>query len=145
MLLAFRLDTTLTGSTPGTLQTLRSFLSTTFLVVFSKMSDTHDPTVNDIFADDDPPKRLNKGIRRMPLSNTSFPYIPSLARLCLAKVRALRSRLEGLSFLPEDIVISIVEGSTIDELKQIEIANPDAPALKFWDRFWQPRCEKSMV
>lgn len=71
--------------------------------------------------------------------------VPSLSRLCLVKVRSLRFRLEGLAHLPEDIVKSIVEGSSPDELKQIETVNPEALKLKFWDNFWRTICEKTMV
>lgn len=99
---------------------------------------------NDLFSDDDSEKKPSRlSTRRTGAAENNA--LPTLSRLCLLKVRGLRARLEGLTYLPEELVFSIVEGSSSDELKQIEISNPDASTLPIWDGFWQTLCDKAMV
>lgn len=73
------------------------------------------------------------------------PSTPTLMQLCTSKVRSMRARLEGLTILPEHVIKKIIDGSSAEELKQIEAKNPDAVNLKFWDEFWRAACEKRMV
>lgn len=69
----------------------------------------------------------------------------SLFELCLNKVRELRTRLEGLVYLPDELVKLILEGSSSDELKLVEAGNADIITTDYWDKVWESLCIKTMV